>query len=150
VRHAPEEIGVAGEPPVAQRALVDHVGAGAHRLEGPGDRGVGAFRSDAHVGDLRAGRQEVGEVGLLVRLPLALDEPGLLLVVGAFERLLERPQIECREVRALAEVDEVGGGELGPVAGRTHGIRRERLVARGAAWEEEIGARPERPVAPAH
>ncbi len=117
-RHLAQEVRVADEVAVQEGGLVDEVGAGLEGDEGlarrtwPGcpvlgdfdDGAAGAFHFALQVGQVRS-----------LELVAALEEQlGVLVGLGLLrlQRLVvERGQVERRQVRALVEVHEVGGGE---------------------------------------
>jgi hypothetical protein len=120
---------VADEVAVQEGGLVNEVGAGLEGEEGLrgrlgwvaqmlgdfDDGAAGAFHFALQVGQVRslelvAALEE--QLGVLVGL-------GLLRLQGL---VVERAQVECREVRALVEVHEVGGGEEGSRAQTLHSV----------------------------
>ena len=111
VRLPLDEVGEPAPAAVDEAGLVDHVGAGAHRLLGRAGGGIEIpvvrDRDDvAPVGEQRR------EVGGLVLVALALDEVGLRILVGRPLELVPRNrELELRQVLALEERVQVRGRE---------------------------------------
>ena len=117
-RHLAQEVRVADEVAVQEGGLVNEVGAGRAGRRGLrrrtwlGCQVLGDF-DDGAAGALHFAFQ-VGQVRSLELVAAFEEQLGVLVGLGlcAFKRLVvERAQVECRQVRALVEVHEVGGGE---------------------------------------
>ena len=113
---------------VEQRALEDHVGAGAHRGQRLRLRraqvGRGPRVPELHLHDRPAELAEAGDVPLLVVVASLADELELgvvaerLLELAAGTQLLERDQVVALEV-----ADEIGGrDDERPVFVELHGF----------------------------